>query len=746
MKKTIDEVHKNKTRSQKTTNRRKLADVSQLAIEEKFRDLLENVQEGYFEIDLAGNFTFINESVCRVLGYSKKELMGINSRKFTDQDDGKKVFQAYNKVYKTKKPLKNISWHIIRKDRSKRYIEGSISLRKDLSGKPIGFRVIANDFTERKRANEALRQNEERYRTLVENASDIIFRTDNAGHFTFVNPAALRITGYEEQVIIGMHYPSLIHPDMRSEAIKFFDRQFIKGLHNAYSEYPIITKDGHEVWLGQNTQLIVEDGKVTGFQSVARDITERKRVESQREAALEALRESEKKYRRITENMSDIVTEMNSQGIIVYISPSHQKIFGDSLQDMVGTSAFDRLHPEDLDLVMAQYMEGVISKTDREVEYRYRHADGHYIWLRSLGHSFYNAAGEFVGSIISSSDITERKQAEFQKEAALEALRESEQFLRETQTIARIGGWKTNPETDFLQWTEGVYRMIEAPMDYQPGLTEGLKYYVPEYVPLIRDRIMRTLNNNEKFVEEVELITLSGERLWVELRGLAAVTDGQNPSVIGTIQDISERKKAEDKLQQTLESLRKAVGTTIQVLVSAVESRDSYTSGHQSRSADLACAIATEMGLAQEKIEGTRMAGIIHDIGKLSIPAEILSKPTKLTEIEFALIKEHARSGYEMLKDVESPWPLAEIVYQHHERMNGSGYPRNLKGDEIIMESQILAVADVVEAMASHRPYRAALGIDAALEEIEKNRGILYDNAVANACLRLFRAKGYQLP
>jgi HD-GYP domain-containing protein (c-di-GMP phosphodiesterase class II) len=151
------------------------------------------------------------------------------------------------------------------------------------------------------------------------------------------------------------------------------------------------------------------------------------------------------------------------------------------------------------------------------------------------------------------------------------------------------------------------------------------------------------------------------------------------------------------------------------------------------------------MGLAPEKIEGIRMAGIIHDIGKLSIPAEILSKPTKLTEIEFALIKEHSRSGYEMLKDVESPWPLAEIVYQHHERINGSGYPRNLKGDEIVIESQILAVADVVEAMASHRPYRPTLGIEAALEEITKNKGILYNNAVADTCLRLFREKGYQL-
>jgi HD-GYP domain-containing protein (c-di-GMP phosphodiesterase class II) len=204
-------------------------------------------------------------------------------------------------------------------------------------------------------------------------------------------------------------------------------------------------------------------------------------------------------------------------------------------------------------------------------------------------------------------------------------------------------------------------------------------------------------------------------------------------------------ENARNDLAATLENLRKSFSTTIQVLVSAVETRDPYTSGHQIRSADLARAIATEMGLPQDRIEGIRMAGSIHDIGKLSIPSDILSKPTKLSELEFSLIKEHSRKGYEMLKDVESPWPLAEIVYQHHERMDGSGYPRNLKGAEMLIEARILAVADVVEAMASHRPYRAGLGIDAALSEIEKNRGIFYDDAVADTCLRLFREKEFKL-
>jgi putative nucleotidyltransferase with HDIG domain len=209
--------------------------------------------------------------------------------------------------------------------------------------------------------------------------------------------------------------------------------------------------------------------------------------------------------------------------------------------------------------------------------------------------------------------------------------------------------------------------------------------------------------------------------------------------------DITERKRAEERLQHTLESLRKAVRATVQIMTTTVEARDPYTAGHQIRSADLASAIAAEMELPQEKIDAIRMAGSIHDIGKISVPAEILSKPTKLTEIEFRLIKEHSKKGYEILKGVESPWNLAEIAHQHHERMDGSGYPRNLKGEEILIEARILAVADTVEAMVSHRPYRPALGVDAALSEIEKNKGIIYDTAAADACLRLFREKRYEL-
>jgi len=209
--------------------------------------------------------------------------------------------------------------------------------------------------------------------------------------------------------------------------------------------------------------------------------------------------------------------------------------------------------------------------------------------------------------------------------------------------------------------------------------------------------------------------------------------------------EIAEHQKAETRLQETLLGLRKALSEIIQVLAAVSEIRDPYTAGHQRRVANLAQAIAQELGLSPDRAEGIRVAGLIHDIGKMSIPAEILSKPGRLSEIEYKMIQSHAQIGHDILGDVIFAWPIAKIILQHHERMDGSGYPQQLKGDDIMLESRILAVSDVVEAMASHRPYRSALGIEAALKEIENNKGILYDPAVVSACLTLFREKRYAL-
>lgn len=214
-------------------------------------------------------------------------------------------------------------------------------------------------------------------------------------------------------------------------------------------------------------------------------------------------------------------------------------------------------------------------------------------------------------------------------------------------------------------------------------------------------------------------------------------------SAIIIFRDITDRKKAEEKLHQTLEILRKSLAGTIHVIAQILECRDPYTAGHQKRVSDLARAIAQKLSLSCEMTDNIRMAAQIHDIGKIAIPAEILSKPGKLTPHELDMIKTHPMAGFAVLKDAELPEPIAQIVFQHHERLDGSGYPQGLKGDKILLEARILAVADVVEAMHSHRPYRPSLGIDAALTEIKKNKGILYDPAAVDACLAVF-SRGFQ--
>jgi PAS domain S-box-containing protein/putative nucleotidyltransferase with HDIG domain len=230
----------------------------------------------------------------------------------------------------------------------------------------------------------------------------------------------------------------------------------------------------------------------------------------------------------------------------------------------------------------------------------------------------------------------------------------------------------------------------------------------------------------------------------VSISSSPIIVNGQHRGMIGIFMDITNRKITEEQLEQSVKRVQKTMKDSIYTLSRVIEARDPYTAGHQQEVSKLAVALAKDMGLPQDRIEGIKITALIHDIGKINVPVEVLSKPGKLSEMEFGLIKNHSQKGYEILKAIDFPWPVAEIVLQHHEKMNGSGYPRGLKGDEILLEAKIICIADVVEAISSHRPYRPALGIDAALNEINKNKGILYDTELVDTCLKLFKEKGFK--
>ena len=250
----------------------------------------------------------------------------------------------------------------------------------------------------------------------------------------------------------------------------------------------------------------------------------------------------------------------------------------------------------------------------------------------------------------------------------------------------------------------------------------------------------RTLNQEVFHSLPMGATRKDGRRIVISYSS-APVFDGANRIVatMAVIYDISEKMKMEADLKESLEKTSRILDETVHALSSAVEKRDPYTAGHQQRVAQLACALAGEIGgIAVERMKGIRTGAILHDIGKLYVPAEILTKPGRLSGIEFELVKNHAEVGYEILKDIEFQWPVPLIVRQHHERLDGSGYPAGLKADDILFEARILGVADVVEAISSHRPYRPGLGIESALEEITRARGTAFDSSVVDACLALF--------
>jgi PAS domain S-box-containing protein/putative nucleotidyltransferase with HDIG domain len=456
-------------------------------------------------------------------------------------------------------------------------------------------------------------------------------------------------------------------------------------------------------------------------------------------ARVKKFHDEDQLFRAVTDYSSDMIILTNPQGVNIYMNQAIEKNLGYKVEERINASALEIVHPDDLQKIM-DYFTILSTDTNYPVikgETRLRHKNGTWCTFETIASNIVkNNTVEAL--VINHHNITERKQIEID-------LRESERNFRLSLDESPLGIRISTIEGETIYANRAILDMYGYDSIDELKETSIKDRYTPESYAAFQDRKKKRLQGESVSSEyEISIVKKNGEIRHLQAIRKAILWNGKKQSQI-IYQDITERKLAEENLKQTLESLRNAVGITIQVMVSVVEMRDPYTAGHQIRTADIARAIATEMGLDQNKIDGIRMAGSIHDIGKLSIPAEILSKSIKLSEIEFSLIREHAMNGYEMLKSVESPWPLAEIVHQHHERMNGTGYPRNLKGDEILIEARILAVADVVEAMASHRPYRGSLGIEAALEEIEINKGILYDNDVADACLRLFREKGYQL-
>jgi len=458
--------------------------------------------------------------------------------------------------------------------------------------------------------------------------------------------------------------------------------------------------------------------------------------EKTKDQLIEALSQSEAKYRSIFENAVEGIFQSTPDSDLIAVNPAMARIFGYSSPDEMVADVTNIGHQLYVNSRDRHRFQQLLEKDEvvEGFESQFYRKDGSALWGSLNVRTVKDSAGNVLFYEGTLEDITARKTAE-------EDLKKSEEKYRNIFENALEGIFQITPEGRYLSVNPALARIhgFNSPDEMIHSVTDIAHQL---YVDPSRRAELKRLTEEKGFVKDFEIMMRRKDLSlqWVSVNSHAVRDNNGNILYYeGTLQDITSRKLAEEELSQ----LKKTLEGVINAISSTVEMREPCSKDHQKRVSKLAGTIANEMGFTQDAIKNLVIAGLIHDIGKISIPAEILNKPAQLSEMEFSLVRTHALAGYNIVKTSGLSYPVSEVVLQHHERLNGSGYPTGLKGVEILLESRILAVADVVEAIVSNRPYRLALGINAGLTEIKKNKGILYDTDVVNVCLKLFQEKQF---
>ncbi len=469
-----------------------------------------------------------------------------------------------------------------------------------------------------------------------------------------------------------------------------------------------------------------DDQKISQLRS---RIEELEKSEKQLKQSEEELHTSRKRYRLLVETLHEGLVIADPDENIVFANDAFSRICQYSHSEIIKMNWKDILPEEELQKLLsetANRKKGISSL----YEINLTRKDNELRRVSISAVPSMNRDGEFESSIALILDITDRKKAE-------EILKNSEEKFRTITENINIGVYRNTvgPKGKFIEANPAIVKMF----GYK-NKKEFLSIKVSDLYENSEDRRIfnsRMLSFGSVRDEELRLQRKNGSMFYGSISAVAVKdVQGRIRYYDGVIEDITERKRAEN-LKKNFKDLRRTLEGTVHALAVTAETTDPYTAGHQYRVSSLACAIARKMGLPEKQIEGIRIAGILHDIGKIYVPPSILNRPGKLVDIEFSLIRAHPTVGYNILKSIDFPWPVAEAVLQHHERLDGSGYPKGLKGEGIILEARILGVADVVEAMSSHRPYRPAIGQDIAINEISQNKGILFDSDIVEACIEV---------
>jgi len=702
--------------------------------EQNFRNLFQNAAQSVAVVQ-SGKVKFGNPMLEKTTGYTITELAEMDALKLIHPDDRERILSYTLRRQRGEPVPSQYRLRYFNKAGELRWLERSIS---DITWKgEKAALVIDTDITENVRTDEELKDNEEQLKASLKNAPDGVYINDFEGQFLYSNRRCDELIGYNHDELIGKRFFDLniLSEEDLARAGEILRRN-IRGESTGPDEFELFRKDGKRIPVEINTSLVQRMGQ-TVVLAFVRDITERKRAEQE-------LNAREIKFRELFQNMSSGVVfyEATANGedfIITDFNYAAEKIEKIRKEDVVGRGVLE-VFPGVKNFGIFNVFQRVYQTGKAEhfpvAQYHDDRISG---WREN--YIFKLPSGEVVAVY---DDVTERKQAE-------------EQIIRSKALLQTV--IDSTPDRIAVKDRNYRYLLVNRSLADSYGAEPREIVERPDSDFLSEEQLMGNPKKGIRSIREDDKIALSGRTVrgistmkykrgdWRVFDAYRVPLKDSNGNIYGILaynRDITELYNATEDLKKSYEKVQVILSGIVSAIATICETRDPYTAGHQNRTSQLACAIAAEMGMSDEMLSNISTAAKLHDIGKLYVPAEILSKPGKLTEIELAIVRNHPQVGYEIVSKIEFPGIVPKVILQHHERLDGSGYPYGLTAGELAVEAKIMAVADVVEAMSSHRPYRPSLGIETAIEEINRNKGTLYDETAVDVCTRLFHTNKFK--